>query len=348
MPVISFMPYFPDRQVNETFGDFTIWNWQNYKTRYITDLATLRYLDAYFHIFRRPDNKPEDRIAVVSTTPDGILSEEPEALKWKIGRFAAAAMLAHLAQLPADRNAGMFASSSDNFLALMQPFNLSSTAIALQFGSYFRADWAASGFERLHFITPQYVPDPGAGLRDDELWGYLAILCSMDSDEIRRVFRALDWVRFAFTNFTEHPYEARIISMATAYEILLDMPEEQKAEHFSKLLNGLLPQNRLPVSRKLVDRGKKGKKVIDDNAVGWWCRHFYELRSRIIHGDKVQLLECFTDGADDLKVALDLFVECIWGLRGKLGIVTEIDDLGFWIRREKWINALKLPRDAFY
>jgi len=170
----------------------------------------------------------------------------------------------------------------------------------------------------------------------------------IDTDEVERIFRALDWLRFAFTNVDEHPYEARLVSMATAFEILLDIPDEQKAEHFSKLLNALLPPNSLPVTSRLVDRGKKGKKKVEDNQVGWWCRHLYELRSKIVHGDKVQRTDYFTNGVDDLKIALYLFVECIWGMLKRLGSVTDSDGLSFWFRAGTWIDILQLPHSAFY
>ena len=35
---MSFMPYFPNREVNERYRDLMIWNWEKYKAHYVTDV----------------------------------------------------------------------------------------------------------------------------------------------------------------------------------------------------------------------------------------------------------------------------------------------------------------------
>jgi hypothetical protein len=196
-------------------------------------------------------------------------------------------------------------------------------------------------------MTPHYIPDPGAGVGDKKLLGDLAKLCSNKSSEAERIFRSLYWVRSAFANADDHPYEARIVSMATAFEILLDIPEREKGRYFSELLNTLLPPNKLPRSEKMLGMGRK-KKAVDDNDVGWWCRDFYDLRSRIVHGDEIPQADYFANGIEKLRIALYLFVECICGMLPKIDDSNEFDGLLFWIRATKWIDALKLGHEYFY
>ncbi len=42
MPVVSFMPYFPDVGVDKTYGDFRIWNWWKHREEVVTDPTSKR------------------------------------------------------------------------------------------------------------------------------------------------------------------------------------------------------------------------------------------------------------------------------------------------------------------
>jgi len=346
MSVVTFMPYFPDREIDEQFGDFHLWNWFHAKTKYIKNSALLTYLDQYFAIYKQPDSKQEDRITIVESVGSDILTgaATDSAL---LGRFTGSAMLAHLAMLPVDPNDSLFISTPDNFIAFHQPFDMNVPGGgALEFGSYFRTTWAASDINILHFVTPQYIPDPKPGLRDDKLLNCLAKACSMGPNAIlARLFRSLDWVRLAFNNAPEHPYPARIVAMTTAFEILLDLPETEKGRHFSEELNKLLPANKLPKTTRLM--GKKTKPV-SDNEVGWWCREFYDLRSRIVHGDNLVTSDCLTKGIDKVKIALYLFLECVRSILVNVGITTTLERAEeFWLH-EKWLDIFGFPASAFF
>lgn len=344
MPVISFMPYFPDRTVNESYGDFTIWNWENHKANYVADPKMREYLDKYFAIYTKPNGETENRIAVISTAQEGALPEKLDGIKQRVGRLAESAMLAYLATLPVDSNGGLFAASSDNFAVMFQPFDIGSETVAIQSGSYIKTLWAAGSFSRLRFVTSQHIPDPGAGLGDKTLLTHLAGLSQNLSNEVERLFRSLYSVRSAFGNADDHPYEARIVSMATAFEILLNIPDGKgKGRYFSESLNALLPPNKLPRSSRLL-----GKTMVDDNEVGWWCRDFYDLRSKIVHGNEIGSTEYLTNGVEKLRIALYLFVECVWGTLTKADKAIAFDYLSFWIRADRWLNALNLAREAFY
>lgn len=347
MSVVAFMPYFPDREIDEKFGDFHLWNWFHGKAKYIKDAALLGYLDSYFAIYKQPDGKQEDRIAIVESAGSDILAGPPtdSAL---MGRFTGSVMLAHLSILPVSPNDSLFVSTPDNFIAFYQPFDLNVPGGgALEFGSYFRTTWAAGDISLLHFVTPQYVPDPKPGLRDNKLLNGLARACSMAaSPDLMRLFRSLDWVRLAFNNAPEHPYPARIVAMTTAFEILLDLPATGKARYFSERLNKLLPANKLPQTTKMM--GKKKTKPVSDNELGWWCREFYDLRSRVVHGDNLAPADCLTNGVDKVKIALYLFLECVRGMLTKAGITTASERAEeFWFH-QKWVDIFGFPASAFF
>src|SRR5689334_4528466 len=104
--------------------------------------------------------------------------------------------------------------------------------------------------------------------------------------------------------------------MCTAFETLLDFPDQGKARFFSEEVNRLLPPNRLP---RLSRQGKP----FDDTEVGWWCRDFYDLRSRLTHGERILGADLrIANGQEHLRIALHIFEECIYGLLQEWGILT--------------------------
>jgi hypothetical protein len=70
MPTVAFMPYYPDRTIRVQYGTFLIWNWFRFKDRMVADAEIRNHIENYFKVYKRPDGKQEDRIAIVSS--DGI------------------------------------------------------------------------------------------------------------------------------------------------------------------------------------------------------------------------------------------------------------------------------------
>src|SRR6478752_6627653 len=92
MNSVCFIPYFPNNHIDETFGSFHLWNWYQYKDKYIEDKATHNFLDRYFAIYKRVRDKAEDRIAIINHTGTRSSTELPR----EIGRFADAAMFSYI------------------------------------------------------------------------------------------------------------------------------------------------------------------------------------------------------------------------------------------------------------
>ena len=105
------------------------------------------------------------------------------------------------------------------------------------------------------------------------------------------MFLSFDWVKLAFANYDELQYPARIVSMSAAFEILLDFPADAgKGKYFAWIMNRLIPPNRLPLSTHPWGRRQT---QVEDNEVGWWCRRFYDLRSRAVHGTGLERKDLF-------------------------------------------------------
>jgi hypothetical protein len=102
--------------------------------------------------------------------------------------------------------------------------------------------------------------------------------------EVReRLFRSLEWFRFAHTESTVVSWLHKVVMMATAYEILLDFPESGKRRFFIDQIHSRL---HLPESYMVqMPDGCGGN--FEVCKAGEWAGQFYKLRNDIIHGDPV-------------------------------------------------------------
>ncbi|HLN01376.1 MAG TPA: hypothetical protein VK335_18955 [Bryobacteraceae bacterium] len=310
MPVVTFLPHFPGQPIDTWYGTFHLWRWHQHKAKYIPEAAHRHYLDQLFSIYKRPNGAWEDRITILSTS-DSLYPDCDDVL----GRFTSACMFCHLIMLPDEAHAHWRIASSDNFLAFSWPIDFERADLSIAFGSYFRCYYEGTA-EELSVVTPQYVPMPTESPCERSLLRDLARLAASTDVECLRLFRSFDWIRLAFGNSTGFPFESRIVALATAFEILLDLPERGKGSSLSQRVNQLVPGNRMPLSQKVL---RPKKQPVEDNELGWWCRNFYDLRSKIVHGDQLQGDWFLVNNTDQLKIGLSVFEECVIGLLVRRG-----------------------------
>lgn len=335
------MPYFPNDRVDRVVGDFRIWNWARNRDR--AEQADRDYLDQYFGLFVRNDNRPEERLAILSESNGNPFPEEDSFRKSELRRLATALMACYLFRLPRDGDQGWAACSSDNFVAFHQQFEPTGRGdgVAFDYGSYIRVR-VMGNWDHIRFTTPQHVPEPMGSAVNEELLDVLGGLVRDDRPAIERIFRALDWLQPAFAKF-DISYQGRIVAMCTAFEILLDFPDFGKAQHFSQRLNQLIPRHRLTTSTRMWQN-----RNITDNDVGWWCRSFYDLRSRIVHGEPIPPADFYhTPGREHLRIALFLLEECVRGSFVEEGRISEDDRMADFAFHHPWVEELGLSIDAW-
>jgi hypothetical protein len=122
MPIVSFMPYYPDEKVDRTAANFHLWNWWGHREKRVPDAAIRIYLDKYFGLYRRADGGVERRIAILS--PDNLCSfrAEEQFPGQQINRCANALMASHLFE-PVEKNGDRAICPSGNFAALCPGFS---------------------------------------------------------------------------------------------------------------------------------------------------------------------------------------------------------------------------------
>lgn len=88
-----------------------------------------------------------------------------------------------------------------------------------------------------------------------------------EKDEKRRLLRAIDWFNQSGYRYSAHTIETLVVNSATALEALLDLPRDGIAQAFRNVIILLLGENE-ELSR--------------------WCKKFYNVRSKIVHGSATE------------------------------------------------------------
>lgn len=98
-----------------------------------------------------------------------------------------------------------------------------------------------------------------------------------------RIFRSLEWFRLAHKGGEATSDFARIVMMSTAFEILLDFPENLKRQHFIDVVDRRLRQ----LDSIIVKVRGPNNQERDVCAAASWAGDFYNLRNKVVHGDNL-------------------------------------------------------------
>ena len=122
-----------------------------------------------------------------------------------------------------------------------------------------------------HAKAPHLVATVIELLSDDFQELYPSILVQKHPDE-ERFWRSLDWYSRSFIKDNGLDEKYAIICMSIAFESLLNLPSEKISASFKSVISNFF--GNIP------------------NLV-WWAEDFYNIRSKIVHGDDISLERSF-------------------------------------------------------
>ena len=162
------------------------------------------------------------------------------------------------------------------------------------------------------------------------------------SDVRERIFRSLEFFRIAHTEADlglNQPAGtaslAKLVMMATAFEILLEFPEFSKSSCFAKKVENTIKTDEFLMEEKTNSKNK----LIKLSKAGWWAWDFYKLRNRIVHGDKIEPEELFYKNWITYTIVADLV---FWEF-----IKRELYERGYLGERvRKWTKEFEPVTDA--
>lgn len=248
------MAFFPYIQVKKDIGlgNFILWSFYERNDKYIGNPQVKEYLKRYFgRYFDCYNDKLLRTITILSPKGEiGIfreLTSEEKSRVWKI---------AHILAFTAVSYPCIFPVNSDAFLVYLQNFTPGEDGVAIH-GTYY------SKLNLVKFMKPPYIKKGILPINslDSKLLEALGQASLVKEDKgTTRIMRSLEWYYYAHSEAESISEFSKIVMMSTAFEMLLDLPED-KRRNFRKQISDLV-----------------------DPMLDEWAKEFYDLRSAIVHG----------------------------------------------------------------
>ena len=266
-------------------GPITFWSYQTTAKTKLSDRSIRDHLDRYFACYVDHAGKAA-RTAVVCTYKRkefGDLSQkEASQVRMAVDALLFLIISDATKHSVCNNNRTMGPPSADRFELIAQDFQPGNDDISVRAGSVRSSGWKIG---TISFPMP-WCMGGSFGLPNQELVeGFTkAFKREFPHDLRNRLFRSLEWFRYAHTESDVVSPLSKVVMMATAFEIILNVPNTRSkkiwiAEQIEKRCAG-------PRSLKKTRRYGKGK-AFTRPKIAWWAHDFYDLRNFIVHGDPI-------------------------------------------------------------
>lgn len=310
---VSFLPW-ADIKTKIQIGNITFFPFSKIKKK-IKDSVIKKHLRKYFHCYIDHNGKAVDTVTLCYFGDDifkALNDEEYSELRNAVNVLIFCTVAPSVKNAVCANNRSMGPPSSDKFQLITQNFTPENDYIAVRAGSLL-----SGGLEMRKVKFPKPFSIGGAfGMRDNELINGFNRLYENNylSEDQERILRSLEWFRLSHIENEDVSYLSKIVMMATAFEILLQVPMEVKGKKkwIATKLEEQAIRSRLSKQTKKDNKGGKHR----HSKLFWWAWDFYNLRNVIVHGDHIDLKK-FRHSVKNKKwishhiVADLIFLECI-------------------------------------
>jgi len=334
---VSYIPYLNMKDRHEViFSDLhvKVWNYGLMKTTYVADQRLLTKLDTIMNsqLYRGfPNDQPIIDMGIISVNDVDFRDFSPKerdlAREARLRMFAGA--LVWNTQIMTDVNRGHRMLLSENFDIVWQNFSLDDDHFGIRGGSIIQKNDMGFTLGMYDFKRPQYVMSPMSFNLDEETLSLIAKLYRRNKKLYRRILRALEIVVQAYYNDDKVPEPSRILSMASAFETLFEIPDSGQRAFLKDKTRTMFVLPGDPKRRYKSSRGS-GRLVTEYESIKvMWADRFYELRNKIIHGDKMKSDDYnFAKKQRHLDIALLFFAVGLQKIiKEALGISDYTDDV---------------------
>ncbi|MFQ5944248.1 MAG: hypothetical protein ACE5JF_11910 [Anaerolineales bacterium] len=276
----------------------------------VQDPEVREYLDRYLPRYREVDGGPVELVVVARH--EGVTGFRYHTANEQIDLIRATsvlalAMIAKAQILRTLHNNQRPAPNADSFQLIFQRFTARSDYVGVTAGRWTHT-WP---LDQVNFTRP-WTAVAVHGDEDSHLLEAMGNLlrgrCEVRPELANRIWRSVEWFRLAHLDGAEQPDATKLMTMATAFESLLDLPDFDKQAEFANRIQGLVYDNHI---RRDVRRRRSGREL-DLSLAGCWAWDFYGIRSRLIHGEEVPGADFrIATGAPHLLAADLVFRECL-------------------------------------
>jgi len=314
---VSFLPW-ANLSKNMTIGPIIFWPYFNAKNQNkITDSETKEYLNKLFNLFVDYQSKPVKTITICSYNGNNLFKLNDsiyEILRFTIDILIFTSIAPMLKTIVSNINhSGGWAPPTTNI------FELHSFPLPDSCKDDFIAFLAGKNFHLFKIGDSKfYKPFETGGIflgPDEKLTIEFSRLFSEDFPKniYKRILRSLEWFRLAHVEGNEISELSKIVMMSTAFEILLKFPEyskEKKSYFVNYIKEHIVTKDFVKETRKISN--KSCETTCERTLAEFWASDFYDLRSNIVHGDKLSLKDLiYKKSLSHIIVADLVFLECM-------------------------------------
>jgi hypothetical protein len=258
-------------------GSVTFWRWDSSK---VQDTEIKNQLEHFFKIFVDRHGKTANRVTICSHGKQDfrILDEkEYKELQAAINVLVFSSICPDVKLGVCSNNNSIAPPNAEYFDFFGQKFKIPDDNLVV-IGTRSTASFEI--IDKVHISMPLGVNFLSIN-PNEELLGAFNLLFNDNSNlELReRIFRSLEWFKFAHTEGNNVSDASRLVMMSTAFEILLDFPEQQKSIYFADQI-----ENKLKKDKSIFETRTHKSKQYTYTKSAWWAYDFYQLRNKIVHG----------------------------------------------------------------
>jgi hypothetical protein len=251
----------------------------------IRDEAIADHLTRYFRCYVDDHGVPVDSITFVSIGDDEVKplpDEHTREVRNAIDALVFATICPSVNTAVCRDDWSMAPPAADRYQLISQAFQPANEYIAVRSGG----NKSLRRIDEARFSRPWGLGG-SFGFPDTHLLTGLGTLLSPDGLAVprERIFRSLEWFRLAHTEGDNASPLTKLALQCTAFEILFALDERSKTKQFIEAVEGVVSSTDSPRDGKADHWGKPRNYSVP----GWWAHDFYDLRSRILHGDAIDL-----------------------------------------------------------
>ncbi|RJQ38643.1 hypothetical protein C4559_00870 [Candidatus Microgenomates bacterium] len=289
---ISLLPWLELKDIQ--VGNVIFWK---YNSTSIKNTDIKSYVDKYVKCYIDKHLKPVKTIAIASYKDKNYLEplsdEEYQSLNFARDILCFLCISEQSKIALTNNNFSMGPPSADIFDMVFQNFIPGTEDISVKSGSKTSGGWT---LDEIHFQEPWSTGGFFKNINRYVLTAINKLLTSQQHEDFKnRLLRSTEWFRLAhLENGAISPF-FRIVMMATAFEIIFDIPNIHDKKGFlaDKIDQTLAQQGHTQVARTY---GKNNKESKTRSVIAWWVWDFYKLRNSIVHGDNISLSDLIYSG----------------------------------------------------
>lgn len=262
-------------------GPIRFWPWNENR---VSDQKIKILLDTYFNCFVDHYGEPVKTIVVCShSNKDFQLLTQPELndIRSAIDILIFSSICPQVRISVCADNYSIGPPTTDRYQVIGQELKKGDQNLYIKAGSLL----SVQKMDKVHISQPWCIGGRLGIEPEEELISAFDIVFDeqFPVDVRERLFHSLEWFKFAHTEAEFVSESSKLVMMSTAFEILLGFPDNRKSIYFAEQIEEHCKQDDSILETRIFN-----KKPVTFCKAACWAYDFYQLRNRIVHGDKIE------------------------------------------------------------